>query len=112
MYKKRKIVSVFQPHRYSRVRFLKNEFASSFKLSDLVVLCPVYAAGEKIDGSFSQNLFSKLITKQSDTQVVNVKTKDELKFFLKKNLYQNEVVICMGAGSISAWIRDIVKDLK
>ena len=44
---KKKITSVFQPHRYSRVNFLKEEFSKSFKFSDRVVLCPIYAAGEK-----------------------------------------------------------------
>ena len=60
VYKKRKIVCVFQPHRYSRVRRLKKEFASSFKYSDAVVLCPVYAAGEKSKYNYNQNKFSKM----------------------------------------------------
>ena len=42
----RKIISVFEPHRYSRVISLKNAFAKSFAKSDLVILCPIYAAGE------------------------------------------------------------------
>ena len=47
VYKNRKIISVFEPHRYSRVFSLKKEFAKSFTKSDLVLLCPIYAAGEK-----------------------------------------------------------------
>ena len=47
VYNDRKIISVFEPHRYSRVLSLKNEFAKSFKKSDIVLLCPIYAAGEK-----------------------------------------------------------------
>ena len=47
VYNDRKIISVFEPHRYSRVLALKNEFAKSFKKSDIVLLCPIYAAGEK-----------------------------------------------------------------
>ncbi len=45
--KNRNIISVFQPHRYSRVHMLKSEFASSFNECDTVILCPVYPAGEK-----------------------------------------------------------------
>jgi UDP-N-acetylmuramate--alanine ligase len=107
VYKKRKIVSIFQPHRYSRVKLLEKEFAQSFKLSDTVILCPVYAAGEKMNYSFSHDNFSKLIAKRSDTQVVNIKNKNELKKYIEKNLLSDEVVICMGAGSISNWIREI-----
>ena len=47
VYKKRKIISVFEPHRYSRVLSLEKKFAESFLKSDIVLLCPIYAAGEK-----------------------------------------------------------------
>ena len=40
------------------------------------------------------------------------KDKDELKNFLKKNLFNDEMIICMGAGSISNWIRKIAKEIK
>ena len=110
--KDRKIICVFQPHRYSRVKLLKKEFALSFKLSDEVVLCPVYSAGEKVDKNFNQDYFSRMISKKSKTQVVNIKNKNELKIFLKKNLFKDEMIICMGAGSISNWIREIGAELK
>ena len=105
--KKRKIICVFQPHRYSRLKLLKSEFASSFKSSDVVVLCPVYSAGEKIKYNYKQKNFSKLIAQKSNTQVININDKYDLKNYLKKNLFDNEMVICMGAGSISNWIREI-----
>ena len=111
VYKDRKIICVFQPHRYSRIKSLKNEFALSFKFCNVVVLCPVYAAGEKVDGNFSQDYFSQLISEKSGIQVINIKNKNELKNFLKKNLFDNEMVICMGAGSISNWIREIGNQL-
>ena len=107
VYGDRKIICVFQPHRYSRVKLLIKEFALSFKLSDAVVLCPIYAAGEKIDYNFNQDHFSKLIAKKSGIQVINIKNQNELKIFFKKNLFDDELVICMGAGSISNWIREI-----
>ena len=50
---KRKIVSVFEPHRYSRVLSLKNEFSKCFLKSDLVIMCPLYAAGEKKNSKFN-----------------------------------------------------------
>ena len=112
VYKDRKIICVFQPHRYSRVKYLKNEFALSFKSSDAVVLCPVYSAGEKVMHNFNQDNFSKLISKKSKIQVINIKNKKELKNYFKKNLLENEMIICMGAGSISNWIRKIGDELK
>ena len=112
VYKDRKIICVFQPHRYSRIKALKNEFAQSFRSIDAVVLCPVYAAGERKKYNFNQNSFSKLISKKSRTQVVNISNQNDLKNYFKKNLLNNEIIICMGAGSISNWIRKIGNDLK
>ena len=76
------------------------------------MLCPVYAAGEKIDYNFNQDHFSKLIAKKSGIQVINIKNQNELKIFFKKNLFDDELVICMGAGSISNWIREISMTLQ
>ena len=112
VYKNRKIVCVFQPHRYSRVNALKNEFASSFREIDTVVLCPVYSAGEKIKYKFNQTSFSRLISKKSSIQVVNIKNQKELKIYFEKNLIADEMIICMGAGSISNWIKEIGNKLK
>ncbi len=109
--KDRKIICVFQPHRYSRINFLKKEFAASFGPSDLLVLCPVYSAGEKVKYNFNQQRFSEMISKKSKVQVINVNNQNDLKNFLKKNLFDNEMVICMGAGSISNWIREMTKSL-
>jgi len=112
VYKKRKIICVFQPHRFSRVNHLKNEFASSFKKADNVVLCPVYAAGEKNNYNFDQYKFSGMISKKSKIQVINIKNQNQLEKYFKQNLKKDEIVICMGAGSISSWIREIGSKLK
>ena len=107
VYKKRKLISVFQPHRYSRVTNLKKEFSSSFVMSDLVILCPIYAAGEKKDLKYNQENFAKLIAKNSNTQVIIVQNEIELRKYLKKNLISNEIILGMGAGTISKWMKEL-----
>ena len=107
----RKIISVFQPHRFSRVRLLKKEFAAGFKLCDEVVLCPVYPAGEKINKYFNYHSFGTLIAKKSNVTVIILESENDLLNYFKKNLFDNELVICMGAGSISSWIKNISKKL-
>ena len=103
--KEKKITSVFQPHRFSRVISLKKEFSKAFKYSDRVILCPVYAAGEKIKKNFSLENFAKSISANSNVQVIMVKNEDDLINFFKKNLLTNEIIIGMGAGTISNWMR-------
>ena len=101
---KRKIISVFEPHRYSRVLSLKNEFSKCFSKSSLVIICPLYAAGEKKDLRFNLVKFANKIAKNSKTQVIVVKNEIELSKYFKKNLTSNEIIIGMGAGIISKWI--------
>ena len=105
--KKRKIISVFQPHRYSRIKNLKKEFAASFINSNIVVLCPIYSAGEKKDKLYDQDQFSFMIKKFSKVQVINIENEQSLRKYLKKNLINDEIVIGMGAGSISKWMRNL-----
>ena len=106
-YKNRKIITVFEPHRYSRVLSLKKAFSKSFIKSDLVLVCPMYAAGEKKDLNFNLFNFANLISRNSKTQVVLVNNQQELSNYFKKNLISNEVIIGMGAGAISQWMRDL-----
>ena len=107
VYNNRKIISVFEPHRYSRVMSLKLDFSKAFIKSDLVLICPIYAAGEKRNLNFNLTNFAKLISKNSNTQVVIVKNQKELSNYFKRNLINNEIIIGMGAGSISKWMREL-----
>ena len=100
----RKIISVFEPHRYSRVLSLKNEFSKCFSKSNLVIVCPLYAAGERKNEKFDLLKFSNLIAKNSNTQVIIIKNEIELSKYLKKNLISDEIIIGMGAGIISKWM--------
>ena len=108
---KRKIISVFEPHRYSRVISLKKEFAKCFFRSNRVILCPLYAAGEKKNNKFDIIKFGELITQNSNTQVIIIKNEMELEKYFKKNLNNNEIVIGMGAGSISKWMFNLKNSL-
>ena len=107
----RKIITIFQPHRYSRVKTLNIEFASCFKDTDQIILCPVYSAGESIDKKYNNVRFAKLISKLSKTQVIIVKNESDITKYFKQNLINNEIVIGMGAGSISKWMYNLKDNL-
>ncbi len=107
VYKGRKIISVFEPHRYSRIISLKKEFSKSFIKSNLVILCPIYAAGEKKNSKLNIMNFAKLISKNSKTQVILIKTYNDIQKYFKKNLVSDEIIIGMGAGLISKHMREL-----
>jgi len=112
VYKKKEIVCIFQPHRVSRLKNLHEEFSKSFKKADTIILCPIYKAGENIKLGFSYNNFAKKIIKNSKVKLILIKNNLDLIKYVKQNIYGNKIVIGMGAGSISNWIRDLPKYIK
>ena len=104
-------ICIFQPHRISRLKDLKSEFASAFKDADKVILFPIYTAGEKIKLGFSYYNFAKEIIKKSKVELFLVNDKYQLAKYIKHNIYGDKIVIGMGAGSISSWMREMPKFL-
>jgi len=108
-YKKEEIICIFQPHRISRLRDLKKEFTKSFSKANTVILCPVYTAGEKMKLGFNYNNFAKDIIKNSNVKLFLINDQYELAKFIKNNIYGKKIVIGMGAGTISSWMKELPK---
>jgi len=106
-YKKEEIICVFQPHRISRLKDLKREFSLSFNKADTVILCPIYTAGEKIKLGFDYSSFAKEIIKNSNIKLFMVNNQYELAKLIKNTIYGKKIVVGMGAGTISAWMREL-----
>jgi len=107
VYKSYDKVCIFQPHRITRLKDLRKEFTFAFKDADTVILCPVYSAGEKLRLGFNYLNFAKEIINNSKVKLFLVNDKIQLAKFLKKNMYGKKIVIGMGAGSISNWMREL-----
>ena len=70
---------------------------------------PIYTAGEKLKLGFSYINFAREIIKNSKVQLFLVDDKFQLAKFIKTNIYGKKIVIGMGAGSISSWMRELPK---
>jgi UDP-N-acetylmuramate--alanine ligase len=70
-------------------------------------LCPIDSAGEKLKLEFSYFNFAKEIIKNSKVQLYLVKDQYQLASFIKQNIYGKKIVIGMGAGSISSWMKEL-----
>ncbi len=112
VFKKHDKVCIFQPHRISRLKDLKKEFTFAFKDADTVILCPVYSAGEKLKLGFDYENFAKQIIKNSKVKLFMVENKIQLANFLKNSMYGKKIVIGMGAGSISNWMKELPSLIK
>ena len=100
-------ICIFQPHRISRLKDLKKEFTHAFKGADKVVLFPIYTAGEKINLGFNYLNFAKDIIKNSKVKLFLINDKYQLAKYIKNNIYGKKIVIGMGAGTISTWMREL-----
>lgn len=109
VYKDYEKICVFQPHRISRLKDLKKEFTCAFQNADKVILFPIYKAGEKLKLGFNYINFAKEIIKNSKVQLFLVDDKYQLANFIKANIYGKKIVIGMGAGTISTWMRELPK---
>ena len=105
-------VCIFQPHRISRLKDLRKEFSYAFKSADIVVLCPIYSAGEKIKLGFSYDDFAKKIVKNSKVKLFLINNNIQLAKFIKNNMFGKKIIIGMGAGSISNWMRKLPELIK
>ncbi len=112
VYKGYEKICIFQPHRISRLKDLKKEFTYAFKNVDKLILFPIYTAGEKMKLGFNYLNFAKQLIKNSKVQLFLVDDKFQLAKYIKSNIFGKQIVIAMGAGTISTWMRELPKLLK
>ncbi len=105
-----KVHAVVQPHRYSRLADLFEEFSTCFNNADNVFVADVYAAGESpLDGINSPALVQSLISHgHKNSQKTS---KETLAADLKPHLEDGDLIVCLGAGDITYWAADLSKNL-
>ena len=107
----RRIVVVFQPHRYSRTQALFDDFTRSFYQSDMLVVLPIYAASEKaIKGVDSQLLFEE-IRAHGHKDVVFMPSFTAAVSHLKQTLTPGDILLTLGAGDVYKLGETLLKEL-
>lgn len=107
-----RVIAVAQPHRYTRLESLFDDFASCFNDADSVILTPVFAAGEEpIAGADSASLASRLKT-GGHRDVRLIKGPSDLAPVIKSIAEPNDFILCLGAGSITQMAASLEKELK
>ena len=107
-----KIISIFQPHRYTRLKDLFDEFCRSFNDADQVLLLDVYPAGEKPIKNFESINLERGLANYGHKNVIYIKDQNLLTKKLIKLINPNDLIICLGAGSITNIANNLEKDLK
>ena len=108
---KSKIISIFQPHRYSRIKDLFNDFCSCFNDADYVFLLDVYPAGEEPLKGFESTDLKNGLLKYGHKNVSYIESKRALIRETLKIISPNDIIICLGAGSITKIANTLEKEL-
>ncbi|MCE5287602.1 MAG: UDP-N-acetylmuramate--L-alanine ligase [Pelosinus sp.] len=107
----KRLICVFQPHRYSRTNLLKKEFGGAFKNADLLILTDVYAAGETPIPGISGEVIKTEIEQQTKQQVTYIANKDQIARYLSEIAETGDLIITMGAGNIYLVGEELVEKL-
>jgi UDP-N-acetylmuramate--alanine ligase len=98
-----RVIAVMQPHRYTRLQALMEDFQNAFNDADVVLVAPVYAAGEEpIEGVDSSALVDGLRAR-GHRMVRTVDGTDDLCQALRDLAADGDIIVCMGAGDITKW---------
>ncbi len=108
---KNKVIAVVQPHRYTRLRDLFDEFCTCFNDADTVIVAPVFEAGETLIEGFDHNGLADGLRARGHRHVLTIDGPDELAPAVRGIAEKGDVVLCLGAGSISAWANALPEQL-
>jgi UDP-N-acetylmuramate--alanine ligase len=106
-----RVIAVMQPHRYTRLAALFEQFCTCFNDADAVIVAPVYPAGEApIEGADRDSLVQGLFT-HGHRQVFALESPDKLAGLVAGMAESGDYVVCLGAGSITQWAYTLPNEL-
>ncbi len=98
-----RVIAVHQPHRYSRLHSLFDDFCACFNDADVVAIAEVFSAGEDpIDGASRDDLVTGLI-RHGHRHARAIVSEEDLERLVREQAKPGDIVVCLGAGTISAW---------
>lgn len=100
LYPYKNVITVFQPHSYSRTEALFSEFAQSFSASHKVIILDIYGSARESSGKVHSKKLADLVNKYDSDKATYIATIKETVEFLKDKINNNNVVISMGAGDV------------
>ncbi|WP_066796507.1 UDP-N-acetylmuramate--L-alanine ligase [Sphingomonas soli] len=107
-----RVIAVMQPHRFTRLGNLMEDFAQAFNDADLVYITPVYAAGElPLEGVSSEALVEG-IKRRGHRAVQGVESADQLANALADVVVPGDMVVCLGAGDITKWAAGLAEGIE
>ncbi len=106
-----RVIAVVQPHRFTRLRDLFDDFCTCFNEADQVLVAPVYAAGETPIDGISEVSLAKGLLEHGHRSARAIASLDDLPEVIRKEARDGDMVVCLGAGDITAHANALVEKL-
>jgi len=106
------VIAIVQPHRYTRLRDLFDQFCTCLNGADTAIITPVYAAGEAPIEGIDRDSFMEGLRAHGHKQVLGIDGPDDLPAILKELAKPGGAIVCLGAGSITTWAAGLEEALK
>lgn len=107
----KRLIIIFQPHRYSRLQDLMDDFANNLGAADFIILAPIYSAGEsKIKGISNSKLRENILEKFPNKPIIISKDFSEIKNILSDHTNENDLILIMGAGDITTLSNELTNN--
>lgn len=106
-----RIICIFQPHTFSRTRSLFNEFATSFKDADIIIITGIYSSSRE---EHNKNISGKILANEiikTNPSTVYIEGEKEIGNYLKNNSLSGDIIFTMGAGDIFRWHKTIIDSI-
>lgn len=108
---KGRVVAVVQPHRYSRLQSLFADFCTCFNDAETVIVADVYAAGEAPIAGVDRDALVQGLKTGGHRDVVSLARREDLAALVHERVKPGDIVVCLGAGSITQWAYALPKEL-
>jgi len=107
-----RIISIYEPHLYSRTNEFKTETAKALSTSDIVIISEIYGSREKPINNVTSDLIIDELNLLNHKKHIYIKDKNNICSYLEKNIKENDIILIMGAGQINSITDDIIKAIK
>ncbi len=108
---KNRVIAVMQPHRYTRLESLFDDFCSCFNDADVVIIAPVYEAGEQPIEGIDRDSLVEGLTARGHRQALALPEPAALAKMIAEIAEPGDVVVCLGAGTITYWAHALPQEL-
>ncbi|MCQ2965352.1 MAG: UDP-N-acetylmuramate--L-alanine ligase [Alphaproteobacteria bacterium] len=108
---KNNVIVIFQPHRYSRVENLFEMFCTAFNDADYVIVADIYSAGENEIEGINKHVIAEGLRTHGHRHVIELDAPENLPQTILKIANQGDIILCLGAGTISSWAKKLPEQL-